>query len=104
MCNFKYSAININRLIDESDCKKVCMAGVYNDLKRLKTLVEEFYDENIFYLSYWKNECVYHSWRWDKDDGDMKNMAKITDGITDKFKEIYALILAGLGERMKKEE
>jgi hypothetical protein len=29
----------------------------------------------------------------------MKNQAEITDGITDRFYEIYALILSGLGER-----
>lgn len=33
----------------------------------------------------------------------MANMAKITTGITNKFLEIYAMILGGLGERCKKE-
>ena len=34
----------------------------------------------------------------------MVNMAKITTGITDKFLEIYAMILGGLGERCEKED
>ena len=34
----------------------------------------------------------------------MANMAKITDGITEKFEEIYALILAGLDEKCEKRE
>ena len=34
----------------------------------------------------------------------MAKMAKITSGITDKFLEIYAMILGGLGERCEKED
>ena len=34
----------------------------------------------------------------------MANMAKITTGITDKFLEIYATILGGLGKRCGKED
>lgn len=33
----------------------------------------------------------------------MANMAKITTGITNKFLEIYAMILGGLGKRCEKE-
>lgn len=97
--DFKYSAEKINNLIEESGCQKACMSGVYNDLKKLKPLIEEFYREYIFYLDYWSSECVWHGWDWTKDDGSMVSMHKITGGIDDKFKEIYALILAGLGER-----
>ena len=103
MSDFQYSAKTINKFIDNCGCQKVTMKGVYDSLEELKPLIEQFYDENIFYLSYWKGECAFHGWSWAEDDGTMKNMAKITDEITDKFKEIYALILAGLGERMEKE-
>ena len=75
------------------------MQGVYRDLQKLKPLIEKFYDDYIFYLSYWESEAPYHSWDWSEDDGRLENQAKITDEITEKFKEIYALILAGLGER-----
>ena len=104
MNSFIYSAETINKLIDEYNCKPATMTGVHNDLVKLKPLIEEFYDKYIFYLSYWKSECGWHGWEWSKDDGTMANMAKITDGITDKFREIYALILAGLGERVKDNE
>lgn len=103
MSNFKYSADEINKMIDESGCKKAIMSGVYNDLEKLKPLIEDFYDKHIFYLDYWSSECGWHGWDWTKDDGSMSSMQKITGGITDKFKEIYALILAGLGERCEEQ-
>lgn len=104
MSNFVYSADTINKMIEDSGCKKATMRGVYDSLGRLKPLIENFYDEYIFFLSYWKNDCAFHGWEWSKDDGTMSSMAKITDGITKNFEEIYALILAGLGEKCKKEE
>lgn len=82
----------------ENNLSPVAMYGVWQDLQKLKPLIEKFYDENISYLSYWKTECGYHGWDWSKDNGRMENQAKITDGISQKFLEIYALILAGLGE------
>lgn len=103
MSNFIYSADTINKMIEDSGCKKATMKGVHDDLIRLKPLIENFYDKYIFYISYWKDDCPFHGWEWSKDDGTMTNMAKITDGITDKFEEIYALILAGLGEKCEKE-
>ena len=104
MNSFIYSADTINKMIKDSGCKKATMKGVHDDLARLKPLVENFYDKHIFYLSYWKNDGPFHGWEWSKDDGTMANMAKITDGIADKFEEIYALILAGLGEKCEREE
>ena len=50
MSDFKYSAEKINKMIDESGCQKAIMSGVYNDLKKLKPIIEKIYDENIFYL------------------------------------------------------
>ena len=99
MSDFKYSADSINQMIDNNKLNHVCMSGVYRDLQKLKSLIEKFYDDYIFYLNYWKNDAPYHGWLWDEDDGRLENQAKITDEITEKFKEIYALILAGLGER-----
>ena len=99
MSDFKYSADSINQMIDNNKLNHVCMSGVYRDLQKLKPLIEKFYDDYIFNLSRWKDDAPYHGWDWSEDDGRMKNQATVTDGITEKFEEIYALILAGLGER-----
>lgn len=102
MSDFKYSADKINKIIEESDLQEVCMQGCHKDLEKLKPIIEKLYDEHIFYLSYWKSDCPYFGWDWSKDNGTMKNQADITDGITEKTQEIYALILAGLGEKCEK--
>ena len=99
MSDFKYSADSINQIIENNKLNQVCMQGVYRDLQKLKPVIEKIYDDYIFYLNYWENDAPYHGWLWDEDDGRLENQAKITDEITEKFKEIYALILAGLGER-----
>ena len=101
MSDFKYSKDKIDKQIEELNLCTASMAGVYEDLKRLKPLIENFYDKYIFYLSYWESECAYHGWSWTKDDGRMRDMAIIPDGITRKFEEIYALILSGLGEKVE---
>lgn len=91
-----YSKEQINKMIEDSGLAKVTMSGVHSDLTKLKPLIEDFYDKYIFYLSYWEDDAPYFG--WDLSTGKAKNMAEITDGITQRFKEIYALILAGLGE------
>jgi len=101
MSSYEYSKGKINSLIKEYDLPPARMEGVHNDLLKIKPVIENIYDKYIFYLSYWKEECAYHGWDWSKDDGSMSGMAKITDGITNRFLEIYALILAGLGENME---
>lgn len=95
--SFKYSAKKINDLINHFGTHKAIMQGVYSDCEKLRSVIEKLYDEYIFYLSYWKSECGFHGWDWSEDNGEMRNMAIITDGITDRFLEIYALILSGLG-------
>ena len=99
MSDFKYSANKINKMIEESGLQKVCMQGCHKDLERLKPIIEKLYDEHIFYIDYWVSECAYHGWEWSKDDGTLKSQKDITEGIHQKFIEIYALILAGLGEK-----
>lgn len=99
MSDFKYSADTINKMIDNNGLQKVCMQGCYKDLEKLKPIIEKLYDEHIFYIDYWVSECGYHGWDWSKDDGRLKSQKDITEGISQKFKEIYALILAGLGEK-----
>ena len=94
-----YSKDKINRMIQDSSLQKVSMRGVYRDLQKLKPIIEELYDKHIFYLSYWEDDAPYFG--WDPSSDKYKNMAAITDGITDKVQEIYALILAGLGEELK---
>ena len=100
---FEYSKDSIDKLIEqykEQGLQKAVMLGVHESLKSLKPVIEELYNDRIFFLSYWKDDCPYFGWSWSKDDGTMKSMATITDSITDKFKEIYALILTGLGEEI----
>ena len=104
MSDFRYSASQINDIIKRLELSPVCMVGVKNDLQKLKSVIEKVYDENIFYLNYWETDAPYFGWRWSEDDGSMENQKRITEGITDKFKEIYALILAGLGEQCKEIE
>lgn len=101
MSDFQYSKEKIDKIIKENNLSPVIMLGVKQDLQKLKPIIEKIYDEHIFYLSYWENECGYHGWDWSKDNGKMENQAKITDGISQKFLEIYALILAGLGEKVE---
>lgn len=95
---FKYSSEKINNLIKQYDLSPVTMKGVKEDLERIKPVIEDIYNKHIFYLSYWKADCGYFGWDWVRDNDRLTNMAEITDGITDRFLEIYALILSGLGE------
>lgn len=76
------------------------MLGVIEDLKRLKPIIEKLFEDNIAYLSYWESEAPFHGWLWEKDGRTMKDMATVTNGITNHFIDIYTLILAGLGEKM----
>lgn len=99
--SFEYSSSTINKLIEQYNLKSVAMLGVRGDLVRLKENIEKFYNDYVFYLSYWESEAPFHGWEWSKDDGTMKNMAEITDGITQKFLEAYALILSGLNMKFK---
>lgn len=99
MTDFQYSLEYINKLIEKNNLQKVCMQGCKKDLEQLKPVIEEVYDKYVFYLSYWKTECAYFGYNWDEDDGTLENQAIITDGIIQKFQEIYALILSGLGEK-----
>lgn len=39
MSNFVYSADTINKMIEDSGCKKATMRGVYDSLGRLKPLI-----------------------------------------------------------------
>lgn len=99
MSYFKYSADKINATISANNADgmgKATMVGVINDLQKLKPILEKLYDENIFYLSYWRDECGYHG--WDTQSDTVKSMERITDGITQKIEEAYALVLTGLGE------
>ena len=101
MNKFYYSRDDIKKYIKEHNLKKVCMKGVYNNLKRLKPIIEKVYNnDDVFYLDYWVNECAYHGWEWNKDDGTLANQKIISEEIMRKFIEIYALILGGLGEEV----
>lgn len=97
---FTYSKDEINAMIDEyieKGMQKAKMIGVCNDLAKLKPVIEEIYEKNIFYLSYFATDGPYFGWTGK----DLNPMLQITDGITWKFQEIYALILCGLGEKLE---
>lgn len=100
MNDFIYSKDKINAMIDEyieKGMQKAKMVGVLGDLEELKPVIEEIYDKNIFYLSYFATDAPYCGWTGEE----LSPMLKITDGIEQKFKEIYALILCGLGEKLE---
>lgn len=97
--NLNSVADRINGMIDDYKLQKVCMQGCHNDLEKLKPIIEKLYDEHIFYIDYWVCECGYHGWDLSNDNGKLKSQRDITKGIRKKFMEIYALILAGLGEK-----
>lgn len=40
MSKFKYSAEEINQMIEDVGLKKVCMHGVHRDLEKLKPVIE----------------------------------------------------------------
>lgn len=109
---FGYSRKEINELMTkfkiDNDLRPACMVGVHKDLENMKERIEKDYVDNIFYLDYWEGECVWHGWIWSEDDGAMKSQKYITDGITNRYLEIYALILLGLGynsyEEMEEKE
>ena len=97
---FTYSKGEINAMIDEyieKGMQRAKMVGVHGDLAELKPVIEEIYEKNIFYLSYFATDGPYFGWTGKE----LFSMLQITDGITQKFKEIYALILCGLGEKME---
>ena len=99
MSKFEYSAKEINAMIAANNADgmgKATMVGVINDLRKLKPILENLYDESIFYLSYWRGECGYHG--MDTQSDTVKSRERITDRITQKIEEAYALVLTGLGE------
>lgn len=98
---FGFSREKINELMTkfkiDNDLRPACMEGVYRDLEDMKERIEEDYMENIFYLDYWEGECVWHGWIWSEDTGVMQSQKYITEGIINRYLEMYALILLGLG-------
>lgn len=97
---FLYSAETINAMVDEYRAKgigKANMLAVHNDLKRLKPIIEKIYAKNIFCLSYFAVDAPFFGWTAEN----ISPLLRITNGITQRFCEIYALILCGLGERLE---
>ncbi len=90
---FKYSKDSINKIMEGLNFNKVPMQGFYDNLLRIKTEIEKFYDDNIFWLGYILNDAPYHGWNAEN----LSEMREIDREICKKFKEIYAIILKGLG-------
>ena len=84
---------NLSKVMEENNINVPRLRG----LRMREAYMEKIYRENVFYLTRWISDCGFHGWKWSEDDGRMQSMADITNGITDKFKEIYALILCDLG-------
>lgn len=94
--NLKYSEDSIKEIKKNMKYSKATMTGYYENLVKLKTEIEKFYDTNIFYLGYGLDEAGYHGW----DSEHLKDMRNIDHEICQKFKEIYAIILCGIGEEL----
>lgn len=47
--DFKYCADDIKKIIKDENIHKVAMEGVYNDLDSLKSIIEQLYNDKIFY-------------------------------------------------------
>lgn len=109
---FGFSRKKIDELMTkfriDNDLRPACMAGVHKDLQKMKERIEKDYVDNIFYLDYWEGDCGYFGWDWSKDNGTLASQKYITDGITNRYLEIYALILLSLGynsyEEMEEKE
>ena len=91
--DLKYSRDKIYEMVGKLDYEKVSMAGFYSDLEKLKAEMERFYDKHVFYLGYSLSDAPYHGWSGDE----LKEMRQINKEICDKVKEMYAVILKGLG-------
>jgi hypothetical protein len=92
----KYSESTIKEIKDNMNYSKATMTGFYENLLKLKTDIEKFYDDNMFYLGYELSEAGYHGWSYEH----TKDMKEIDKDICQKFKEIYAIILCGIGEEI----
>lgn len=89
----KYSRDKIYELVDKLDYEEASMAGFHEDLERLKAETEKFYDDFVFYLGHSLSDAPYHGWTGEE----LKEMRQIDKEICDKVKEMYAVILKGLG-------
>jgi hypothetical protein len=95
--SLSYSKDTIQKIKNDMSYEKATMSGFYNDLLKLKTNLEKFYDKHLFYLGYSLSDAPYHGWS-----GEFLNpMSKIDQEISKRFKEIYAIVLCGLGEEVE---
>jgi hypothetical protein len=94
--NLKNCEEDIRKIKNDMNFSKATMQGFNNDLSKLKTKLEEFYDNNILYLGRGLDDAGYHGWSKDS----IKEMNKVDDEICKKFKELYAVVLCGLGEEI----
>ena len=91
---FQYSKQEINELKEQFDVSKAEMKGYNNELLKLKESLEEFYSKEVFHMGMSLDDAPYHGWFGEP----LKNMCKIDKEIHRRFKEIYAIILKGLGD------
>lgn len=91
---FKYQTKEIKELKDRFNYSKVKMSGFYKDLVKLKSEIEKFYDDNVFYLGYSLDDAPFHGW----EGKELEEMKEIDREIHNRFLEIYAIILCGIGE------
>lgn len=101
---FSYSAEKINQKIDSYGGATVHMVGVANDIARITKAVEEIYADRVFYLNYWTSDAPFLGWTRETHGKQMDEQWFFTKSITDKFIELYALLLAARGLRMEEDK
>ena len=79
----EYSRDTIDKMKNDFNFSKAPMKGFYEDLLKLKTKIEEFYDENLFYMGYSLDDAPYHGWNGDS----LKEMKEIDREICKRFYE-----------------
>jgi hypothetical protein len=92
MSKFTYDCTSqeINEIRSKLSYTKPPMKGFYDELITLKSKLEKFYDDDIFYVGYGLNDAPFFGWEGKK----LEDMWRIQNDINTKFKELYAIVLS----------
>lgn len=90
---FKYSKDELTEMKEEFGFSEARMSGFYSNLVTLKAKVEEIYDKHVFDLGHGLDDAPYHGWSKES----LEGMWEMQEEIWKRFKEIYAIILCGIG-------
>ena len=89
----KFYKEEIDNLMREINYSKVSMEGYYINLKRIKDRIEIMFDRDIYPIGHALDDAPFFGWEGER----LNNMRLLYDEIDKKVKELYALILCGLG-------